>query len=224
MQRHIMKTRSQFKEEYIFEKEYILELIGETYGTYIKHGSRSCKKVDFFHRKLQEHISKLIQFNNQFEVKLEYIVESCNSANKKRCDIVMLKNNKPHIIFPVKIIMTNYKQNKNNSWENLTGEIVHLKWSNPNINIIPINIFMNNTPYLTKHKLIKHFENVSTDDISIYNKLVENGLCHDIINYITDVEHKNNVGEIFNKIPIVKQFNKNTNYRTFESIISSLIN
>lgn len=64
-----------------------------------------------------------------------------NSSGYKKCDIVILKNNKPYIIFPVKIIKSNYKQNKNNSWENLTGEIMQLLWANPNIKIIPINIF-----------------------------------------------------------------------------------
>jgi len=41
--------------------------------------------------------------------------------------------------------MSNYKQNKNNGWENLTGELVHIKWSSPDVHIIPINIYMNKT-------------------------------------------------------------------------------
>jgi hypothetical protein len=80
--------------------------------------------------------------------------------------------------------MTNYKQKKNNMWENLTGELSHIKWCNKNIKIIPINIFMNKTPYLKTDKKIKKFEQITKKDIDIYNILIEKELCYDIINYI----------------------------------------
>ena len=80
--------------------------------------------------------NKHINNNPNYKVYLEQNIPSINSSNKKRCDIVVYKNKEPYLIFPTKIIMTNYKQNKNNSWENLTGELMHLKWANKNINII----------------------------------------------------------------------------------------
>ena len=142
---------------------------------------------------------------------------------RKKCDIVVLKNNIPYIIFPVKIIMTNYNQNKNNYWENLTGELIHLKWANPEIKIIPINIFMNKTPYLSNNKIIKKFENISYKNLINYNILVEKNICCDIINYIIDVEHINNINDMFVNLPHIIGFNENTKYRSFEKILENLL-
>ena len=156
-----------------------------------------------------------------FNIILEYNIISCNSSGTKKCDIVILKNNKPYIIFPIKIIMTNYKQNKNNSWENLTGELMHIKWVNPDIHIIPINILMDKTPYLKNNKKIKKFENVITRDIENYNQLINYNICYDIINYIVKVEHINEENEYFDKIQPIKKYI--TPYKSFNSIISELL-
>ena len=204
----------------------MIDILIETYRLYFKHGARSPKKVDCFHGKIKEILEKIISKSkdkNVLSVKLEYKVNSCNSSSKKRCDIVVFKNEKPYIIFPIKLIMTNYKQNKNNSWENLTGELCHIKWCNDEINIIPINILMNKTPYLNVKKIITKFENVTIQDIKIYNILKEKKLCYDIINYIIDVEHINKVGEKFSTIPTLTNFNKNTEYICFEQILKDLI-
>ena len=210
----------------IMEEKDFLQIINETYETYFKHGARSSKKVDYFHSEIKSMLEKHFTIENGFEIKLEYDIPSCNSSGKKKCDIVILKNsehnkNEPYIIFPVKIIMTNYKQNKNNSWENLTGELIHIKWSNPDIHIIPINIFMNKTPYLKKNKEIKTFENITTSDIETYNQLIKRHVCYDIINYIVEVEHINKENECFEKIQPIKKFI--TPYRSISSIISKLL-
>ena len=43
-------------------------------------------------------------------------------------DIVVLKDLKtPLIIFPLKFPISNYKQNRNNYWENLCGECFQMK-------------------------------------------------------------------------------------------------
>ena len=142
---------------------------------------------------------------------------------KKKCDIIVFKNNNPFIIFPVKIIMSNYKQNKNNSWENLTGELIHIKWLNQDVNLIPINIFMNKTPYLDNKKIIKKFENITYNDIKNYDILKEKNICYDVINYIIDIEHNNYINEYFTNLPNIIGFNKNTKFRSFESILKNLI-
>ena len=116
--------------------------------------------------------------------------------------------------------MTNYKQNKNNSWENLTGELIHIKWCNPNIHIIPINILMNKTPYLKNNKEIKTFESVKKSDIENYKQLINHNICYDIINYIVEVEHIKKETEVFDKIQPVEFI---TPYRTFSSIIDKLL-
>ena len=205
----------------LLEQKYFLQIINETYFKYFKYGPRSSKKVDYFHSSIKHILQGEFTTQKGFTIKLEYNIPSCNSSGKKKCDIVILKHNKPYIIFPVKIIMTNYKQNKNNSWENLTGELIHIKWKNPNIHIIPINVIMNKTPYLGNDKKIKKFECVEDHDIENYNELIIRDLCYDMINYIVDVEHVKNIDSYFDDInPVCKLVSK---YRTFRSILSKLL-
>lgn len=215
-----METVDLFKEE----KQFI-DIINNTYSKYFEYGPKSSKKVDYFHSSIKDILEKYFTNKNGFDIKLEYNVTSCNCSKKKKCDIVILKNKKPYIIFPVKIIMTNYKQNKYNYWETLTGELTHLKWAaankNENIYIIPINIYMNRTPYLNKDKIITKFENITTSDIENYNELIKHNLCYDIINYIVEVEHKKETGEKFNEINPIKNFI--TPYRELNSILSKLL-
>lgn len=207
--------------ELLLEEKRFIQIINETYYKYFKYGPRSPKKVDYFHSAIKCILEQYFTIKRGFNIKLEYNIISCNSSGKKKCDIVILKNNKPYIIFPVKIIMTNYKQNKNNSWENLTGELMHIKWCNPDIHIIPINILMDKTPYLKNNKEIKKFENVITSDIENYNQLIKNNICYDIINYIVEIEHINKENECFDKIQPIKKFI--TPYKSFSSILSKLL-
>jgi hypothetical protein len=200
-----------------------MDIIKETYNLYIKNGARSNSNVNYFHNYIKDELLKLIYDKPQYSVELEYNVKSSNSSGIKRCDIVILKNNIPYIIFPVKIIKSNYKQNKNNSWENLTGELQHLMWANENINIIPINIFMNKTPYLKSNKKIDKFEIITIDDINIYNLLITKNIVYDIINYIILVEHENQINENFDKIPNILGFDINTPYRKLSDILKHLL-
>ncbi len=215
-----------YRMEHPEEEQELFQIVNQTYILYFEHGSRSSKKVNYFHDRMRLMIARIFT-SKEFEIKLEYEILSCNSSGKKRCDIVVLKNKNPYIVFPVKIIMTNYKQNKNNNWENLTGEIQHMRWHNDGLpeqerlHIIPINIFMDKTPYLKDDKTIKHFETVTESDIEIYNKLVTRGLCHDVINYIVEVNHNKIVNERFDEIqPIVRM---KTKYRTVHSILTKLL-
>jgi hypothetical protein len=201
-----------------------INIIRETLGLYMEHGARSSAKVNHFHRFIQNKILQLIRDKPEYRVELEYKVAATNSSGLKRCDIVVLKNNIPHIVFPVKIISSNYKQNKNNSWENLTGELQHLVWANDeNLNIIPINIFMNKTPYLNTNKKIKNFETITFDDIKIYNTLITKKIAYDVMNYIMVVEHQNNIGDNYDKIPNIIGFDVNTPFRELSVILEHLL-
>jgi hypothetical protein len=205
----------------ICEEKQFIQIIQETYNMFFKYGPRSNKKVDYFHSEIQKLLQLYFHKADGYNIELECSIESSNSTGKKMCDIVIFKNNKPYIIIPVKIVMTNFKQNKNNYWESFTGEVSHLKWKNPYIIIIPINIFMNKTPYLKEDKKITKFENVSIDDIANYNELISHNLCYDVINYIVDVEHLNKENEYFDKIAPINNFN--TQYRPFALIFKDLL-
>jgi hypothetical protein len=204
------------------EKNKFIKIMSNVYDLYLQHGARSNKNVDCFHTFIKDELCKIFT-QPEYSVVLEYEVASTNSSSKKKCDIVVLKLNKPFIIFPVKIIKTNYKQNKNNAWENLTGELQHLKWANENIKIIPINIFMNKTPYLNKSGNIIKFENITIDDIKIYSILNTKYITYDIINYILTVEHSNNINDKFDKPPKILDFDSYTPYRSTIDILKDLI-
>jgi hypothetical protein len=204
------------------EKNNFMYKIKETYELYIKYGSRSNVNVNYFHNYIKNELIKIF-FEPEYSVMLEYNVNSTNSTGKKKCDIVILKYNIPYIIFPVKIIKSNYKQNKNNSWENITGELQHLIWENENIKIIPINIFMNKTPYLNVNKKITKFENITINDISIYNLLTVKNITYDIINYIMIVEHNNILNDVFDQSPNILGFDTNTPFRNMFDIVKELL-
>lgn len=202
------------------EEEEMKNIIFNAYKLYFEHGPRSSKKVDFFHEEIKKIIETIFV---EYQVKLECNVSSSNASERKKCDIVVLKEGAPHVIFPVKLIMTNYKQNKNNGWENLTGEVTHIKWSVPNVNIVPINIFIGKTPYLTASKIIKNFETITTDDIKNYSLLIDHKLCYDVINYIVDVDHACREGEEFTGLNSIIGFSDHTAYRNFKDILGGLV-
>jgi len=205
----------------VIESKILLYKLNKVYELYFKHGSRSDKKVNYFHNFIKNIINKHINNNPNYKVYLEQNIPSINSSNKKRCDIVVYKNKEPYLIFPTKIIMTNYKQNKNNSWENLTGELMHLKWANKNINIIPINIFIDKTPYLDKNNIIKKIELISKIDIDHYDILIKNNIAYDILNYIIEVKHFNQINEIYNTTPMFIKYKYQ--YKSLNNLLKTLI-
>ena len=206
----------------MIDKKQFMEVMKNIYDIYIEHGARSNKNVNYFHNYIKSELEKIF-IQPDYSVVLEYDVASTNSSKKKRCDIVVLKMSSPYIIFPVKIIKTNYKQNKNNAWENLTGELQHLRWANENIIIIPINILMNKTPYLDKSGKISKFENITIEYIEIYKLRTTKHITFDMINYILIVEHVNTINEPFDKTPRILDIDSDTPYRTLFDIVKDLV-
>jgi hypothetical protein len=215
--------------------DYFLGVLRSAFALYNTHGCRSSKKVDEMHHYIKEQLEIIIHKNNngeKYKVKLEKNVPSINSSGKKKCDIVVYKNDNPYIVFPLKFMMSNYKQNRNNSWENLTGEIAHLNWANKykegqglnDFHIVPINLIFNKVPYLLKNKKIKIFESIAFESsYEIMLNLKKRDMIHDIINYIIDVEHHCAVGEIYDKCPNFIGLNEKTPFRTFDEILGKLL-
>lgn len=205
------------------EKEF-LNIIKQSLINYFVKGARSSKKVDCLHNGIVNILQDIIYKNVNYTIKTEQNVTSCNSSTKKKCDIVIYKQNKPYIIIPVKFAITNIKKNINNSWENLTGECMHLKWSNNNIFIIPINIICDKSPCLNQKKEILRFETINYNNIyHVYNNLIKNNIVYDMFNYIVNIEHHNIVGEIYNKQPTVVGFSNDTKYRSLSCVIQHLL-
>lgn len=211
----------------MMEKKKILDISREIFRIYFEKGARSSAKVDYFHQQIKGMIDTVINkrnLSNGYNVKLEKNVPSINSSGRKKCDIVVYKENNPYIVLPVKIIMTNYKQNKNNYWESLTGELTHMKWhADNNIRCIPINLFFNKLPYLAKSGEIKKWEEIKTNDIQNYKYLVSNNLAYGVVNHIIEVNHINKIGEKFEKTPELVGFLHDNPYISIVKLMEELI-
>lgn len=202
------------------EKEF-LKSIKITTEEYFKSGSKTNIRLEnitaFFVNYLQKEID-----DKDFKVVTEFNVSSFNSTSRKRCDIVILKNNYPYIIFPLKFPMCNFKQNKNNYWENLCGEALQMKTMNKQIKIIPINIIFNSIPYISENK-IKKFETITYENsFKIYDDFLnydKNKVFFNFINYIIDVEHLNKIDEKYENINIIS-LNKETPFIPFNIVLN----
>lgn len=218
--------------------EKFLTEIQQTFEKYFQYGARSSQKVNYFHNYIKGEIDEYLLKNNlsnKFICSLEVDVNSTNSTGKKKCDIVILRTQidsstgnttfVPYIVFPVKIIMTNYKQNKNNSWENLTGELQHLKWANgAALKIIPINVITNKVPYLNAQKKITKFEDITYDgDFKIYNELKTHDIADELMNYILDVEHNCLVTGAYDTCPRFVSFNSKTEFMGMDDVLRRLL-
>ena len=204
----------------LFESKEFITKLYETYTLYIENGARSSKKVDFFHAFIKDKLDNVFNGNTKYSVQLEKNIPSMTASGFKKCDVVVYKETEPYIVFPVKLVMTNYKQNKNNSWENLTGEVIHLKMANPLLHIVPINIYMDKTPYLKSNKIISRFEHITYNDIKHYDILMTQNYVYDYINYIINIEHNEiDIGDEFSKLPNILYFDKLTPSRTFRQIL-----
>lgn len=201
-----------------------MDVIRNTLAIYLDKGARSSCKVDYLHGQLKSILESTVCKQHNWTVSLEQKIGSINASGNKKCDIVVFdQNHSPVAIFPVKFIMSNYQQNKNNSWENLTGECCHLKWHSDNnhLKIIPINIIFNQIPYLLADKTISKFELIDYDKtFRIYETLVSQHICHDVVNYIFDVLPTNSIGDKYDKPPVILGFNEKTPYREFDTILN----
>jgi hypothetical protein len=194
-----------------------IENINIVVQKYIQYGSRSTKKTECLHLFLAQSMKPYL--DDTFEIKFEDNIKSANLSGYKRCDITVYHKNELKYIFPVKFVMSNYSQNKNNYWEQITGETKHLKEENKKIQIIPINIIFNYVPYLTKNNIIKKFEKITLDNsYKNYELLKKWGLCSHLITYILDVKHKNKIGEKYTNSPDILMFSQETPFIKFSSI------
>lgn len=204
------------------EKDKFLKIITDSLELYHKYGARSSKKTDKVHYFFKNVMEQYLPKNHKIE--LEKRIKCSNHSGFKRCDIVLYKNNIPCIIFPVKVIMSNFYQNKNNYYENLLGDITSIIHCNPDIKFIPINISFCKIPYLMKNKKIKKFELISSSIFKPYNELIKR--CDNVvetINYLIELDYENIENELYDKYPIVKSLSNETPWKNIEDILNPLL-
>jgi hypothetical protein len=202
-------------------KQLFIRNIRKAFDIYLASGARSSKKTDALHNFIAAEIRKCVP-SADYTVRLECEIPSLNASGTKRCDIVLFRRGKPFCVFPVKFIMTSYFKNKNNNWENLTGEISQLKWAGAVEHIIPINIIFDKTPYLKSDGTIQKFEHITYDkSFKIMEILREKNLASDVMSYILDVTHVNKIGDKYCARPQINGFV--TQFRSFASVLRNIL-
>jgi hypothetical protein len=185
-------------------KNKLINIFNNSYQEYIKHSSRSNKKTNVLHNGIKEVLEKI--FPKSYEVKTEINIKCANASGRKKCDIVVYDDKKKlKYIFPVKFVCCNYKQNKNNYIESLVGEVTLLKISNPDTQIIPINIFPSRLPFKHKNGNIKKYETITEKDLKPY---CDTELFKKCIVYLVTIK-ENKVIDITNYKNLKKYINQN---------------
>jgi hypothetical protein len=181
---------------------------------YIKYSSRSISKSNNLNNLFKKYIETYIKDKklDDYEIFTEHKIKCENYSGNKKCDLVIYYNKKPYLYLPLKFIMSSYKKNRNNYFESLIGEISLIKWSNPTLKIVPITIFLNETPSLNSQKIIKNFENINIKDFENYNQLIKNNLADQYINFFIKVKHKNKINEKYEVIPEIQEIVSNKNF------------
>jgi hypothetical protein len=140
----------------------------------------------------------------------EHNLQCANFSEQKKCDIVVCYKNTPYIVFPLKFVMTSYLKNRNNYFENITGEVYLLKQANPELKIVPINFIRDKIPNLTNDKKIKNFEVITHENsFNVYSTLVNSGIIYDIYNVVIKTEHSCQIGDKYDRPPLITDIIEN---------------
>ncbi len=143
-----------------------------SFRTYLNKDARSNEKLKNIHAFITETIKN--QLNNDT---LTYYSLSNNSSNSKEfkvmgrymdklVDIAVCKNNKPIIAVGFKYVMSNYKQNANNYFENMLGETANIRSNN--IPYFQIIIIPKIVPYFDKKNIVTKWEEINEYNIKKY--------------------------------------------------------
>lgn len=206
-------SENQFANNMEKVKNIVLTGISECFDLYMSNGSRSSKKTDRLNELIKNSIQVVIdtlQNKDEYSVVFEHNIPSENYSKQKRCDVVVLYNQTPYAVLPLKFIMTSYMKNRNNYYENMTGEVMHLRWANPTLKIVPVNIIIDKIPNLDNEKKIKNFEIIDpVNSLGVYNNLVNHNIVNNIYNVVLTTTHECQIGEDYNKKPVINELKEN---------------
>ncbi len=149
-------------------------VLRESYRRYISGGPRSTEKIKPLHGWVIEELQRRLGKN--------YLVVGLSDSNReeksvvgryyeKRVDVRVSRGELVLGVVSIKLVMSNYKQNKNNYFEQQLGETANLRAENivfGHIMLLPEPI-----PYKNRKGEISRREHISAEDIQRYAKLVQ---------------------------------------------------
>jgi len=150
----------------------LLSAVQEAYRRYISNGARSTSKIKALHGWVISELQQVL--GDEYDIRglsdsggKEAKIEGKYYTNK--VDVSISRNDIQQGVVSVKFVMTNYRQNKNNYFEQQLGKTANLRRND--IVFGHIMLLTNPTPYLKKGGEVKKYEYISDKDIQLYESL-----------------------------------------------------
>lgn len=155
-------------------------IIQQSIKLYLTTHSRSNKKLIPLHSYISKTISDKLKSNFTVHSLPQKEMVVAGRYNHKKVDICV-KNTTTNIITgvgSVKFIMSNYKQNANNYFENCSGELLNLYKSAKTMYIM---VVFEDIPYYDASHNIKSYHKMENKDLDKYKKLIEDNYLQSLI-------------------------------------------
>ncbi len=203
-----------------------LTVLKESFKTYLQTGARSNKKLCVLHGAISEDLQEKLNDNYKvYSLGHETGKEKKISGRylEKTVDITITKNNKAVAGIAVKYVMSNYKQNSNNYFENMLGETANIR--SAKIPYFQIFIIPDNIPYFKKGEEIAKSEHINEHDLKKYITLSKdnvNEFLHTPVKTLVFIVHiQNSDGD--HKFANKKEFEEYYLHKDFDMILSNLV-
>ena len=153
-----------------------LDVLKNSFLKCLKTSARSNEKLKILHGAIAKDLYE--KLDQQRDMADRYSVFSLGFGNGKEIaisgryvdktvDIVINKNDVPVAGIAVKHVMSNYKQNSNNYFENMLGETANIRGNR--IPYFQILIIPDKMPYYNKNGEIKGWEIINENNLNKYN-------------------------------------------------------
>ncbi len=162
-------------------RDRLLSAVQEAYSRYVADGPRSTSKIKALHGWVISELENVL--GHEYQIKglsdlggRESKVEG--RYYPKNVDVAISRSSITLGVVSVKFVMTNYRQNKNNYFEQQLGETANLRSND--IVFGHIMLRTHPTPYLKRGGEVKHNEKVDNGAIELYAKLAEDHGKHHV--------------------------------------------
>ena len=151
-----------------------LDILKKSFLKYLETNARSNEKLKILHKAIAEDIISRLREQKSGE---DFAVSSLGVGAgreekvdgryvKKAVDITISKNGKPIAGIAVKYIMSNYKQNTNNYFENMLGETANIRCAD--VRYFQIFVIPDKIPYFDNDGKITKWEFIDENNIQKY--------------------------------------------------------
>jgi hypothetical protein len=161
-----------------------LDVLKKSFLTYVKTSARSNEKLKILHGDISKDLSaRIARLNGAddsyalFSLGYKDGKESVINGRyiDKSADITIKKDGKPIAGIAVKYVMSNYKQNANNYFENMLGETANIRCER--IPYFQIVVIPEKLPYYDKYGNITKWEEVKKENLRKYVVLSDDDAC-----------------------------------------------